>query len=291
MAWARMEITTKYAESNKISSGSSPNSSWNPMKATDSRQLSIIASRTLKFVGIILVLAALLDYVILLIPSDVPDNLGSLEGVRWQISLLSQIVDRGIVPLIGFVLLLAGLWVDSVSGAPQPRQKTWQTIGLGAALLSSLLGLVFVLVAPLHFNNTNRANQLTQQQIAKEATQAEGQLTAQLDQISGLLKGDSQINQAIESGQLKGDQLAQVQTLREQLQKQLQSDPQALDKRAKEAQTQILSRRLNLENRYKAEYLKSGLRVGLSSLLLAAGYITVGWTALRELGGGRKAAR
>lgn len=260
------------------------------MKATDSRQLSVIASRTLKIVGVILILAALLDYVILLIPSDVPASLSSLEGLRWQISLITQIVDRGIVPLIGAVLLLAGLWVDSVSGAPPQQQKFWQNIGLGVALLSSLLGLVFLLIAPLNFNNTQRASQLTQQQISQEATQAETQLNAQLGQISGLLKNEAQINQAIESGQLKGDQLAQVQTLREQLKKQLQSDPQALDKRAKEAQTQIRTRRLALENRYKAEYGKSAWRVALSCLLLAIGYITLGWSALRELSGSRKAS-
>lgn len=260
------------------------------MKATDSRQLSVLAARTLKFVGVILILAALLDYVILLIPSDVPANLNNLEGLRWQITLLTQIVDRGIVPLIGLVLLLAGLWVDSVSGAPAQRQKLWQNIALGAALLSSLLGLAFLLIAPVNFNNTQRANQLMQKQIAQEATQAEGQLNAQLGQISGLLKNEAQIDQAIESGQLQGEQLAQVQTLREQLKKQLQSDPQALDKRAKEAQAQIRTRRLTLENRYKAEYLKSAWRVALSSLLLCIGYVTIGWTALRELGGGRKSS-
>lgn len=261
------------------------------MKATDSRQLSAIAAQTLKYVGIILILAALIDYAVLLVPSDVPAKLSSLEGLRWQMALFSQIVDRGVVPLLGFVLLLTGVWVDSVSGAPPARQKLWQNVSVAALWLASLLGLVFLVLSPLHINNTYRANQQTLTQISQEAGQAEGQLNQQLQQINSLVKSDSQLNQAIESGQIKGDQLAQVQALKSQIQQQLQSDPQALDKRAKDAQTQIRTRRLDLEKRAKSEFLKSGLRVGLSSLLLAVGYIMVGWTGLRQMGAGRKAAR
>jgi len=262
------------------------------MKATDSRQLSAIASQTLKYVGIILILAALIDYAVMLVPSDVPAKLSSLEGLKWQIALFSQIVDRGVVPLLGFVLLFTGVWVDSVSGAPPERQKAWQNVSFVALLLASLLGFVFLVLSPLHFSNTYRANQQTLTQISQEAGQAEGQLNQQLQQINSLIKSDSQLNQAIESRQLKGEQLAQDQALKSKVQQQLQSDPQALDKKAKDAQTQIRTRKLDLEKRANSEFLKSGLRVGLSSLLLAIGYITVGWTGLRHLGAGsRKAAR
>lgn len=267
------------------------------MKATDSRQLSPIVSRVLKFVGVILILASLIDYAVLLFPSGVPDQPGTLDNLRLQLGIVTQIVDRGVVPLIGLVFLLTGLWVDNIAGASQPRRQLWQGVSLVAVILSSLLGLVFLLLVPLHLNNTYRANAETLKQINQEATQAEGQLGTRLSnevnqqrtQISALLQDETRLNQALQSGQLPEDQAKQLQSFR--------NDPQALEKflnqRAKEfqgkIQTEVRTRKLEAEKRAKTEFLKSGFRVGLSSLLLALGYIVVGWNGLRGLAGGGKA--
>ena len=48
--------------------------------------------------------------------------------------------------------------------------------------------------------------------------------------------------------------------------------------------TQIRDRKQELEQQAKTQSLKSSLRTGISSLLLAIGYITIGWTGLKGLG-------
>ncbi|MGL6139751.1 MAG: HpsJ family protein, partial [Planktothrix sp.] len=48
--------------------------------------------------------------------------------------------------------------------------------------------------------------------------------------------------------------------------------------------TQIRDRKQELETQAKTQSLKSSLRTGISSLLLAIGYITLGWTGLKGLG-------
>ncbi|MGL5062729.1 MAG: HpsJ family protein, partial [Microcoleus sp.] len=79
------------------------------MKATNSRQFSSVAARTLKVVGIVLILSALLDSIVLSLPGETADIFNRV----WQLAAATQIVDRGIMPLMGIALLLTGFWVDS----------------------------------------------------------------------------------------------------------------------------------------------------------------------------------
>ena len=65
------------------------------MKASNSRQFSSVAARTLKVVGIILILSALLDCIVLSLPGETSDILNR----AWQLAAATQIVDRGIIPL------------------------------------------------------------------------------------------------------------------------------------------------------------------------------------------------
>ncbi|MGL5508435.1 MAG: HpsJ family protein, partial [Microcoleaceae cyanobacterium] len=74
------------------------------MKTNNIRQISQIAARTLKIVGLIMIAATFLDFIVMLIP---PDFLNRV----WQINLVTQFVDRGIIPMIGIALLLTGIWM------------------------------------------------------------------------------------------------------------------------------------------------------------------------------------
>ncbi len=47
---------------------------------------------------------------------------------------------------------------------------------------------------------------------------------------------------------------------------------------------QIRQRRDEAEKQAKDNAWKSGLRIGISSLLLSIGYIIIGWTGLRGMG-------
>jgi hypothetical protein len=236
---------------------------------------------TLKVVGLIMIVSSLLDFIILAIPFKPLDR-------AWQLGFTTQIVDRGIIPMVGIALLVAGYWIgNSIGGSSTEPKSSVQDLRFWAFLLSTLLGLIFLLLVPLHFINISKQSDEALKQITQKASQAEVQLDTQTKQVDAIVKDPqklSELERAIESGQVQGEQLARLQALREQLQT-FKKDPKALNAQVDAAKTQIRSGKLEAENRAKTEALKLGLRTGLSSLLLAVGYSAIGWTGLRSLGG------
>lgn len=267
------------------------------MKATNSRQFSSVAARTLKVVGIILILSALLDCIVLSLPGETSDILNR----GWQLAAATQIVDRGIIPLMGIALLLTGFWVDSSTGVSVERRNFWLDLRFWALLISSLLGLIYLLLVPIHLNNTRLELKENLAQVDKEAGQAEGQLEAQIksdqfkaqieqlknqrrSQISVLLEDEGKLQQALKSSEVPKE-------LKTVLEKS-KNDPKALDKfleqQAQElpnqARNEIRTRKQQKEKELRTRSRNSSLQTGISSLLLAIGYITVGWTGLRSIG-------
>ncbi|MEG4284323.1 HpsJ family protein [Microcoleus sp. A006_D1] len=267
------------------------------MKATNSRQFSSVAARTLKVVGIILILSALLDCIVLSLPGEASD----IANRAWQLAAATQIVDRGIIPLMGIALLMTGFWVDSSSGVSIDRRNFWVDLRFWALLISSLLGLIYLLLVPVHLNNTRLELKDTLAQVDKEAGQAEGQLEAQIkseqfkaqveqlktqrrSQIGALLQDDAKLQQALKSPEVPKELKAVLQ--------ESKNDPKALDKfleqQAQElpaqARNEIRTRKQQKEKELRTRSRNSSLQTGISSLLLAIGYITVGWTGLRSMG-------
>jgi len=267
------------------------------MKATNSRQFSSVAARTLKVVGIILILSALLDCIVLSLPGEASD----IANRGWQLAAATQIVDRGIIPLMGIALLMTGFWVDSSSGVSIERRNVWVDLRFWALLISSLLGLIYLLLVPVHLNNTRLELKDALAQVDKEAGQAEGQLEAQIksdqfkaqveqlksqrrSQIGALLQDDGKLQQALKSPDVPKELKAVLQ--------ESKNDPKALDKfleqQAQELPTQarneIRTRKQQKEKELRTRSRNSSLQTGISSLLLAIGYITVGWTGLRSMG-------
>lgn len=270
------------------------------MQAMNGQSNSPFTSRTLKVVGVILILSFLVDFLILLFPSVARNN-------QWPISLASALVDRGVVPLIGLALIFAGYWIDSNARDTLQNRKSWLDLRLWA-VLSSILGLFFLLLIPIHINNINQSTTQTLQRIDRDAKQAEttlqtqlGQLQTQLgddrvkaeleqqrsqfrSQVSQLLKNEQSFNQAIE-----GNQLSETE---KKLLRQFKADPKSLDtylaqqsdpvSLAKQKLSQIQQQRVELGQQARQEAWKSGLRVGINSLLFALGYIAIGWTGLRN---------
>jgi hypothetical protein len=236
---------------------------------------------TLKVVGLIMIVSSLLDFIILAIPFKPLDR-------AWQLGFTTQIVDRGIIPMVGIALLVAGYWIgNSIGGSSTEPKSSVQDLRFWAFLLSTLLGLIFLLLVPLHFINISKQSDEALKQITQKASQAEVQLDTQTKQVDAIVKDPqklSELERAIESGQVQGEQLARLQALREQLQT-FKKDPKALKAQVEAAQTQLRSGKLQAQNQAKTEALKLGLRTGLSSLLLAVGYSAIGWTGLRSLGG------
>lgn len=276
------------------------------MKAISSSQFSRLAAQTLRIVGVILILSFLLDFVILSYPFRLLDK-------TWQIGFATSLVDRGIIPMIGLALLFVGHWIDNTTSESPINRKSWQDLRFWGLLLSSLLGILFLILFPLHLNNVRQASAQAITRLNQEATQAESQLQTQLGsqqaqtqlerqqsqlktQLSQLLQDEQRLNQALQSEQLPEAQRTLLQ--------QLKSNPTSIDRVVEQqfgtealrnrALTQIRTRKEQVAQQTAQEAWKSGLRIGISSLLLSIGYIVIGATGLKSMGvlqpGRRKSA-
>lgn len=264
------------------------------MKATNIRQYSSLAARTLIIVGVIMILSSILDFVVLSIPFNITNR-------TWQISFATQIVDRGIIPMVGMALLFTGYWVRSSSGLQDGSPFSILDLRLWALLLASLLGLVYILIFPVHLNNTSQARAEAIERINQQASQAETQLEARVgsdefksqiqqrqtqlrSQFNSLLQDETRLNEALENQQLPN----QVKTLLEESKDNPQAINEFLNRQAQQLPDQLLtrirSRQQELEEQANTNSFKSSMRTGLSSLLLALGYMMIGWTGLKNMG-------
>lgn len=246
-----------------------------------------MTSIALKVVGVVTILASLIDYIMIIFPTNFSNR-------GWQLEMISQIVDRGIVPMVGVALLLAGYWVQSVASGRSSRPAAWADLRIWALALSALFGLIFLLFTVLHPNNVRLNKQEALEQIQQEATTAESQLEGRLSQelqqqrsqIDALIENDDLLTQAIESGQVPQEQAALLRQFRE--------DPAALDQFLQERvgqfrgqiQQEIGGRREEATQRINQEALKSGIRVSLSSLILAIGYFIIAVVGFRNFKAG-----
>ena len=247
---------------------------------TNSSALSPLAAIALRLVGIVTILSALLDFVILLFPPNFGD-------AQWLLNATTQIVDRGIVPLVGIALLLAGFWIDRSSGKSSQAGSLLTDLRFWACVIASVLGLVFLFFTFLHVNNVRITTREALAQVQREANQASaqleqrlsGELSQQQSQLQSILQDEALMQQAIDAGQLP-----------EEIQ-QFRDNPagldEFLDQRAsaarQEIETEIGTRREDARNQIKQEAVKSATRISISSLLMSVAYIVIGWTGLRRL--------
>jgi ABC-type multidrug transport system fused ATPase/permease subunit len=263
----------------------------------------------LKVAGIIFTLSFFLDFVILLFPFQPTDK-------GWQINLATALVDRGIVPMVGLVMLILGYWVESTEDGGRSKSID---LRFPALIISSVLGLMFLLIFPLHLNNVRQASNQTVDRIGQEADLAENQLKGQLTQLQAQLGNDqvkaelekqksqfkAQVSEVLKDEQKYKQALANpsLPAAQKDLLKKFKQSPQEIDKfiaqqsnpqeLATQKLNQIRQRKEEAEKQAQETAWKSGLRIGMSSLLLSIGYIIIGWTGLRGMGatqgGGRKA--
>ncbi|MEM7725907.1 MAG: HpsJ family protein [Cyanobacteria bacterium P01_A01_bin.45] len=263
----------------------------------------------LKAIGVVLISSAFIDFAFLLIPFQVNNK-------QWQINLVERLVDAGIVPLVGLGILLAGYWINSAENDGRPQGLD---LRMPAFILSTLLGLMFLVFLPIHANNVLTISSQTVEQINQDANTAEQQLNARFSQIQARLEDDKVKAQLEEekkafkarvTGLIKDDKryqaaLAspQVPAAEKELLKKIKANPQELDKLIAQRsnpevgltrqKTQI---RQQKESAIKNTEEKRWKSVGtcLSSLLLCVAYSIIGWSGLRSIGvmqgGGRKTA-
>lgn len=245
---------------------------------------SPIAALALKLVGGITILAALVDFLVLLLPPD-------LLNRGWQIATATQLVDRGIVPLVGIALLFTGFWIESYVSGKRGSGNLILDARLWTCALACILGLLFAVLTPIHMNNVRLQSKDALTQVSTEATEATTQLeqrlnqevTQQRDRIGSLLNNPDQIEQLVASGNVTEEQAAQI--------RQFENNPESLDEfltgQATELrtrlETEIGSRREEATKRVRSEATKASIRISLSSILLAIGYMVIGISGLRRL--------
>lgn len=244
------------------------------MKVTTPLPITLQAARFLKLAGMAMILISLLDYILLPIPMD--------SGVEWWLNITTQMVDRGIVPMLGMALVFSGYAFENIAISSDSKPKPGPDLKFWVFLISSILGLLFLAIAPIHMSNVVKARNQTIEQINQEAKDAEKQLEIRLEQqatqLTDLLANQQNLDNYLNQGDLSADELARLQKFKD--------DPDALNIQLatvrSNLQKQIETRRAAAENRSKIGTLKSLWRVGISCLLLASCYLTIGWTGFKS---------
>lgn len=243
----------------------------------------------LKLVGAILILTSLIDYITLFTTVD-------FQNKQTIITFTTGVVDRGFIPLVGIILTSLGVWFEL---GDAPGNQSSPMLRLVAFVVASILGLLFLLIVPWHVLTVRDAAATEVTELGKRAETLKSQVETQVKQLKA--QGPQQLNaqlaqieQALNSGSLSGAQLTQAQQERERL-RQLKTDPKALEatmeaqiapKRTEEI-ARIDSDARKARELTETNAMRSALRTGLNSLLLAIGYVILGWTGLRQMLSGR----
>jgi hypothetical protein len=236
---------------------------------------SFLTPLALKTAGAVLILSSLIDLVFML--CFPPENL-VLEGSRWWLYATSQLVDRGLLPLVGIAFVVAGDWIEIVSTEDGGDRGSMRRIATFS--LASLLGLIFILIIPFQLITTNDFKSQDLKKIGEEVTQIQQGIKGNLQQIDALSKDKvkeqiTAIDKEIASGQAQGERLANLQ-----LNKLLLTDPK---KFAQKSEQNLQIQRQKRENQVSNRMIQTGVRTSLASVLLAIAYITIGWTGLRRV--------
>ncbi|MBO9999224.1 MAG: HpsJ family protein [Cyanobacteria bacterium SID2] len=242
------------------------------MKVQDRKTTLAQSARALKLAGITLIVISLLNYVLLLVPL----NLGE---VTWWLRFTTQIVEQGIVPLLGIGLIFGGIGFETVIGSAKESDKWVKSTKTLAFRFSAVLAVIFALVVPIHALTAVAANKQAIQEIddkvAAQLEQVEVQLQQQKKLYAKLLESSTEPTVAIED--LVGDeplteeQLARLQEFRD--------NPQALDRQIQALRSsvveQLQDRSKQAKEQSKLGVWKSIARLGFSSLLLAGCYFNI----------------
>jgi hypothetical protein len=175
------------------------------------RTTSSNTSLLLQLIGIICILSFFLDFLFLLLPLQFTDKL-------WQINLCRTLVERGIGPMLGLGAILTAFWFDRANEGSRSSSR----LKLPIFILSSLLGLIFLLIFPLHLSNVNQVKTQALTRINQEAEQLESQVKNQLTQDQTEIKNQlAEVQNQFGNEQIKAAVEKQRPVLKQQLATQL----------------------------------------------------------------------
>ncbi|MEM8602506.1 MAG: HpsJ family protein [Cyanobacteria bacterium P01_H01_bin.121] len=225
----------------------------------------------LKSIGLAMVAISIFDFLLLAWPPVGPD----INWLEWRVSVLSQVIDRGVIPLLGLAIISLGVWISSQCG-----QKGLFTGGLllVALGLSAILGLTCLGLAGYHVREVRLASAAATREINEQAQTAEAQLDTRLNQeveALGALLESGQVPPQLDNPQLE-DLLAAYE-----------QNPQVLEQRQELARNQALSQirqeQLVARQETQQQFRQSMFRIPVSGVLLATGYLILAWFGFKGL--------
>lgn len=275
-----------------------------------SNSTSSHTSFSLKLIGIICILSFFLESLFILFPLEITDKL-------WQINLYRSLVEQGFLPLLGLGAIVTAFYVGRIHESSDPSPPI---LKLPIFILSSLLGLMFLLIFPLYLGNVNQIKEQGLTRINQEAEQLENQVKSQLAQIQNQLSNDqvkasvekqraalkeqlkTQLNELVKDEQKYNQAINnnQLPTAQKDLLKKYKKNPQALDNFIAQQTDpqQLANQRIDQINSQKEQQLQKTqadawkeLRTGINSLLLSIGYTVIGWRGLRGTGVSKSSSR
>lgn len=173
----------------------------------------------LRWIGYGLLIFALIDTIHLMIPPRFTD-------AEWELLTIGQLVERVVVPLLGFALVFFAEFHDRLGIEKLTlRILSW---------LCLVLAVLFLLLVPLGILNTMRLNSQAQQVVStqveqrmQQLDQLEKQLNAsgpeEIQKLASQLAAQGIQVDAQNPDKLKSDVLTRIKTVREQLPTQAQA--------------------------------------------------------------------
>lgn len=247
---------------------------------------SFLTPLALKTAGAVLILSSLIDLIFML--RFPPENL-VLEDNTWWLYATNQLVDRGLLPLVGIAFVVAGDWIKIVSTEDGgDRGNAWR---IGTFSLASLLGLIFVLIIPFQLMTTNEIKDRDIKKISTQFVEIEQKIKTNLQQIGSQSKDKikeqlkqeiATIDKNIKDGKVPSESISNAQAQKAKLESLL-ADPSKISQESEQNLQQLQKQKKQLETQADERMLKTGVRTSLASLLLAIAYIAIGWTGLRRV--------
>lgn len=253
----------------------------------NSARIASLTSLSLKVLGGVLIFSALVDYTLAALP------LMPLEDA-WQISFTSQVVSRGTNPMLGIIALMLAAWVDFNAKKTVTLKPAITDVRFLSFIFSAILGVIFLLLIPLHIDNLQQIRDEAISQIEQQTQQQEQQVQAQFNELQALAQSpeakqqlDEQIkaiDEALNSGQVPPQQIATIEERKQELVnfQRFANDPDSLSARLDELRGQVEQNREEQQQQAENTVLKEATQIGLRSLILGIGYLILGWVGLQS---------
>jgi hypothetical protein len=254
----------------------------------------------LKTVGGLLILASLVEYVLIFFPPAVSDS--KLLDQYWKIDFWNQLVNSGVVPLVGMLLIFAGYWMNVTLNITS-NKPIWRDLRLWISLLATILGIAYLVTIPVYLSNVNLVKEDTLKSIDEKAIVEKEQVNKQLEQFNTQLaqyqkvaqdkprleQEITRITQQINSGQFQGAQLEQLNNARANLES-LKNNSQVLEQATKQAKERAEKEKGRIEEEQKKAKSITGnnailsvTKTDLKSLCLAIAHTIIGWFGIRNV--------